>query len=223
MAKWSLFTHHKPNEHTHTHAYEQCLYSLPARINPSNSMIMQAVSLLSLNVLMVFFFRSLAYAMNYQYYYLLTIVRARHERISLLNKNASSRKKRERQRWRKYLLISDARRLFSCIYQLNFHFCLEDRETERLYDELCAILFSLFRPYILTSVYAHESEHNTTAREKEKEKTTGALMSIPKTPVYTQAYYQRVLSIRCYLISFLFEYRSIAWCVLMCVCSIRVL
>jgi hypothetical protein len=68
IAKWSLFTYHKLNEHMHT--YEQCLYSLPARINPSNSVIMQAVSLLSLNVLMVFF-RSLAYAMNYQYYYLL--------------------------------------------------------------------------------------------------------------------------------------------------------
>jgi hypothetical protein len=57
-------------------------------------MIMQAVSLLSLNVLMLFFstlFRSLAYAMNDQYYYLLTIVRTGHERISQLNKNERKR------------------------------------------------------------------------------------------------------------------------------------
>lgn len=33
--------------------------------------------------------------MNYQYYYLLTIVRAGHERISLLNKNERSKGKDE--------------------------------------------------------------------------------------------------------------------------------
>jgi hypothetical protein len=75
IAKWSLFTYHKLNERMHT--YEQCLYSLPARINPSNSVIMQAVSLLSLNVLMVFF--SLTRLRDELPILLLIIARARQE------------------------------------------------------------------------------------------------------------------------------------------------
>jgi hypothetical protein len=100
IAKWSLFIYHKLNEHTR--AYEQCLYSLLARINPSNSMIMQAVSLLSLNVLMLFFLLFSLPRLRDELPILLTIVRTRQERISQLNKN----KKRKRDE-KKNLLIGD--------------------------------------------------------------------------------------------------------------------
>jgi hypothetical protein len=65
-------------------------------------MIMQAVSLLSLNVLMGFF--SLIRLHDELPILLLTIVRTREERISLLNKN--ERRKRELKK-KKYLLIGD--------------------------------------------------------------------------------------------------------------------
>ena len=73
IAKWPLFIYHKLNERTRMHL-NNASYSLLARINPSNSMIMQAVSY-SLSSIpkcpYPIFFCSFAYRMNYQYYYLL--------------------------------------------------------------------------------------------------------------------------------------------------------
>ena len=80
-------------------------------------MIMQAVFLLSLNVLMRFFLL-IRLCDELLPILLLTIVRTRQERISLLNNNERRRRRREMQE--KYLLIGDGSSFY--LYQLNFYF-----------------------------------------------------------------------------------------------------
>ena len=127
---------HKRNEHRH--AYEQCPYSLLARINPSNSMIMQAVSSPSLNVLMGFF-------SSFALIHSLSLTRCtvntatyhcestRQARISQLNKNEreSEREREEKKTKMKksiYLLIGDGS-LFVYINWISISFFKTKRRT----------------------------------------------------------------------------------------------
>ena len=167
-------------------------------------MIMQAVSSLSLNVLMVF---SLALSLTRWTINttttILTIVWVWEERISQMNNNKRN---------------SDEKKIFIDwwwesvrLYPLNFHFFFLKTRKKRGVGGgstivRIALLLSLFCIDVFVFRGMNTKEKKKKKKEKKKKRPTSTLMSIPKTPMYTWRYYYWVLlseAIRYLLVFFL--------------------
>jgi hypothetical protein len=146
IAKWPPFTYHKLNEHKR--ACGQCLYSLLACINPSNSMIMQAVSLLSLNVLMLFFL--LFFALSLMRWttntttYLLLWEQGMSESPSWIRMRENEMKKKIFIDWWWWSFR---------IHQLNFHFFLKDKKRKNDYCVNRTTTFFVWYIYMFVCAY----------------------------------------------------------------------